>query len=196
MSRMALMKLLDLEARNFRGLVNFSAALSGVSIAIDGNNATGKSGVVDAVEFLLTGKVTRLTGEGSGDLTLDEHAKHVDKSIDDSYVKATIRLQTGAELVVFRSLKDKKLKKISGDDVTFASLEEIASSGHFLLTRREVLRFITCESRKRSEEVQSLMELSCIEKMRADLGSAYRNLESSKQAAELTLTQAEQAVTS
>jgi len=53
--------------KEFRGIRNLSLDLKGKSFAICGPNGTGKSGVVDALEFVLTGNVSRLSGEGSGD---------------------------------------------------------------------------------------------------------------------------------
>jgi predicted ATP-binding protein involved in virulence len=48
------------------------------NLAIGGNNGTGKSGVVDGVEFALTGNITRLTGKGAGSLSIKTHGPHVD----------------------------------------------------------------------------------------------------------------------
>src|SRR3546814_16430197 len=43
-----------------------------------GPNGTGKSGIVDAIEFALTGSISRLSGEGTGDLSVKQHGPHVD----------------------------------------------------------------------------------------------------------------------
>ena len=53
----------------FRGIRNLNLSFNGDNFAVCGPNGTGKSGVVDALEFALTGNVSRLSGEGRGDLS-------------------------------------------------------------------------------------------------------------------------------
>jgi len=63
---------------NFRGAKRLTLNPAGANFAIRGPNGTGKSGVVDAVEFGLTGNITRLTGRGAGGLSVKTHGPHVD----------------------------------------------------------------------------------------------------------------------
>jgi DNA repair exonuclease SbcCD ATPase subunit len=57
-------KLLELEVRNIRGIVDLSLLPQGQNFVIVGPNGSGKSAVVDAVDFLLTGRISRLMGKG------------------------------------------------------------------------------------------------------------------------------------
>ena len=59
--------------KEFRGIRDLTIDLNGKSFGICGPNGTGKSGVVDALEFALTGNISRLSGEGRGDISLKEH---------------------------------------------------------------------------------------------------------------------------
>ena len=68
----------SLEISEFRGIRKLTLNFNGKNFAICGPNGTGKSGVVDAVEFVFTGNVSRLSGEGRGDVSLKEHGPHVD----------------------------------------------------------------------------------------------------------------------
>jgi DNA repair exonuclease SbcCD ATPase subunit len=43
-----------------------------------GPDGTGKSGIVDAMEFALTGGISRLSGEGTGGLSVKARGPHVD----------------------------------------------------------------------------------------------------------------------
>ena len=52
--------------KEFRGIRDLTLRFNGKNFAICGPNGTGKSGVVDALEFGLTGSVSRLSGEGRG----------------------------------------------------------------------------------------------------------------------------------
>ena len=71
-----------LQIIEFRGIRMLTLNFNGKSFAIGGPNGTGKSGVVDAIEFVFTGNVSRLSGEGRGDVSLKEHGPHVDKRND------------------------------------------------------------------------------------------------------------------
>ena len=52
----------------FRGIRNFAVDVKGNNFAACGPNGTGKSGIVDGIEFALTGNVSRLAGSGTGGL--------------------------------------------------------------------------------------------------------------------------------
>jgi len=53
----------------FRGIKKLSLDLGGENFAVCGPNGTGKSGIVDALEFALTGNISRLSGAGTGGLS-------------------------------------------------------------------------------------------------------------------------------
>ena len=72
------MKLQKIEIENVRGVRSVVLEPQGESLLIWGPNGSGKSAVIDAVDFLLTGRMERLTGEGTGFITLAKHGPHVD----------------------------------------------------------------------------------------------------------------------
>ena len=72
------MKLESLTIRKFRGIKDLTIPFEGKSWVIHGRNGSGKSGVIDAIEFGLSGTIGRLTGEGRGGITVKEHGPHVD----------------------------------------------------------------------------------------------------------------------
>src|SRR3546814_2259783 len=61
-----------------RGIRDLELVMGGQNFAACGPNGTGKSGIVDAIEFALTGSISRLSGEGTGDLSVKQHGPHVD----------------------------------------------------------------------------------------------------------------------
>ena len=69
----------SISIREFRGIRDLTLDLKAKNFAVCGPNGTGKSGVVDALEFALTGTVSRLTGKGRGDISLAAHGPHVDR---------------------------------------------------------------------------------------------------------------------
>lgn len=55
----------SLTIAEFRGIRSLSLNLQRRNFAVCGSNGTGKSGVVDALEFVLTGTISRLTGKAA-----------------------------------------------------------------------------------------------------------------------------------
>src|SRR3546814_19368609 len=64
--------------KEFRGIRDLELVMGGQNFAACGPNGTGKSGIVDAIEFALTGSISRLSGAGTGDLSVKQHGPHVD----------------------------------------------------------------------------------------------------------------------
>jgi DNA repair exonuclease SbcCD ATPase subunit len=69
------MRILELEIFNTRGIKSAKFLPQGNNFVIWGPNGSGKSAVVDAIDFLLTGKISRLLGEGTGGINLKAHAE-------------------------------------------------------------------------------------------------------------------------
>lgn len=63
----------QIEISEFRGIRHLVLTLGKKSFGIAGPNGTGKSGIVDAIEFALTGNITRLGGEGTGEISVKSH---------------------------------------------------------------------------------------------------------------------------
>lgn len=103
------MKLLELDIQNFRGIKNLKITPQGKNFLISGPNGSGKSAVVDAVDFLLTGQVSRMTGSGTKGITIKKHAKHVDALEKDVQVSALVELHGVQEpFCISRSLDQPK----------------------------------------------------------------------------------------
>ena len=87
------MKILELEMKNVRGIrKKMTLTPEGDNVVIHGPNGTGKSAVVDAIDFLLTGDISRLTGRGSRGMSFKDHGSHVDAEPKDAVVKAKVHI--------------------------------------------------------------------------------------------------------
>ena len=98
-----------IEIEEFRGIRRLQLNLGRKNFGICGPNGTGKSGVVDAIEFALTGNITRLGGSGTAELSVRAHAPHVDatKTPEKSWVRITGQLPAlGKNVVIERSVKN------------------------------------------------------------------------------------------
>src|SRR5436853_1898946 len=85
-----MIKVESLTIKEFRGIRDLSLDFKGKNFGICGPNGTGKSGIVDALEFALTGNVSRLSGEGRGEVSLREHGPHVDKRNDPESARVSV----------------------------------------------------------------------------------------------------------
>ncbi len=164
------MRILNLEIKNIRGIKNISIEPKGKNIIVFGPNGTGKSAIVDAVDFLLTGKISRLTGEGAKPLSLKQHGCHVDSrtNLKETVVTAKVEIE-GKELVMERSINKPSLLKIApkeNKELVHAHLR-VTELGQHILTRRDILDYIAAEAGKRAKKVMSLLDLENIEALRS-----------------------------
>ena len=96
---------------NLRGIRHFTRSLDGLSLVIQGPNGSGKSGIIDAIEFGLTGSISRLTGSGTKTLSAKQHGKHVGSK--EGTVSLTIHSsEQGRDILVTRSTQNPSKPKI------------------------------------------------------------------------------------
>lgn len=165
------MKIFELEINKIRGIKNLKLHPNGKNIVVWGPNGTGKSGVIDSIDFLLTGQVTRLTGTGTRDLSLKKHGPHIDEDIKDAYVTAKVKLPGIPEMIdIRRDMSKPNVVQVEEKyREKFNSVFEIAGRGQHVLTRREILHYVTSEPGTRAEEIQILLNIHEIEKIRKNL---------------------------
>ena len=140
------MRLIELSIRNVRGICELDLKSEGRNFLIWGANGSGKSAVVDAIDFLLTGRVSRLTGKGTGDIRLELHGAHIDHKAQDATVRAIVAIANYA-----RPIEIKRCIATPGrlefadprDEPYLAPVLSVAARGQHVLTRREILKFIT-----------------------------------------------------
>ena len=184
------------EVRGIRKLdINFQKG----TFAISGPNGSGKSGVIDAIEFGLTGQISRLTGRGTKGLTVAEHGPHVDKTKfpDAAFVELKVFLpDINKSATITRKISaPKKPKIIPADADVLAAFAEIADHPEIALSRREILRFILVEPTKRSEEIQTILKLDEIGETRSAFFTAQNKLQTVYQTASAQLKASRQALT-
>ena len=162
------MKLLELEIHNFRGIRNLTIKPQGENFLIYGPNGSGKSAVVDALDFLLTGQISRMKGKGTKDVNLKKHGPHVDYSAKDSWIKATVKIHGLDESVEIKRTLDNPNKLVCEESIRdkIQPVIELASRGQHVLTRREILNYVTSDSGTRGKQIQTLLKITDVEKTR------------------------------
>ena len=157
----------------FRGIRNLTLDFKGTNFAVCGPNGTGKSGVVDALEFALTGNISRLSGEGSGDISLKQHGPHVIRRNDPSKARVTVKVTIpvlGRTVTIERSIKNPTRPIVTpSDPAVLDVLRQVEAHPEIVLSRRELIRYVLAAPGKRAEEVQALLHLDQVEKVRGCL---------------------------
>lgn len=159
------MKIIEIEINCLRGIKNIKLNLNGENALIYGDNGTGKSGIVDAIDFLFKGNISRLQGEGAGALDLQKHGKHISSTGIESWVKAKIKLPGINEVInIERRLNNSKIlicpEKYKEKFDKVIKMAELQS--HFL-SRREILVFINSTGQDRAKGIEKLLNLQNIE---------------------------------
>jgi AAA domain len=162
-----------IEVFEFRGIRHLAIDFKKKNFAICGKNGTGKSGIVDALEFGLTGDISRLAGSGTGGISLKEHAPHVDSRSNPAKSKVIITVfipSLNKEVVIERSVNDiqNPLIKPSSPEI-LDILNEVARHPEFTLSRRELIKYVISTPGDRAKEVQVLLRLEKVENLRAVL---------------------------
>lgn len=160
--------------KEFRGIRELTLNLKGQNFAACGPNGTGKSGIVDAIEFALTGNISRLAGTGTGGLSVKAHGPHVDNRNKPEAASVTLDVIIPSlgnkKAQISRSVKTVNAPQIKpADKDVIAAFESVNLHPEFVLSRRELIRYVLSEPGNRSKEVQSLLRLDDIEKLRGVL---------------------------
>lgn len=168
-----MIKVETIEIAEFRGIRKLTLKLKGKNFAICGPNGTGKSGVVDALEFGLTGNISRLAGTGTGGITIKEHAPHVDSRNRPDRARVIIGVfipSVNKRATIERSVKNPTSPKITPNDAAIREVfDQVAAHPEFVLSRRELIRYILSTPGDRSKELQVLLRLQQVEDLRAIL---------------------------
>lgn len=164
----------SIRIQEFRGIRDLELTLGGRNFAACGPNGTGKSGIVDAIEFALTGNISRLSGAGTGGLSVKSHGPHVDSRNKPEVASVTLEVSIPSlgnkKARIERSVKNQKNPTIEpADRDVLVALHDVSSHPEFVLSRRELIRYVLSEPGQRAKEVQSLLRLDDVEKLRAVL---------------------------
>lgn len=158
----------------FRGIRDLTLDLKGQNFAACGPNGTGKSGIVDAIEFALTGSISRLSGSGTGGLSVKAHGPHVDSrdKPEQAFVTLDVIIPSlgGKKAKIHRTVKAAGTPAITPTDGDVGTaFENVKLHPEFVLSRRELIRYVLSEPGQRAKEVQALLRLDDIEKLRTVL---------------------------
>lgn len=168
-----MIKAQSLSIKEFRGIRDLTLNFNKKNFAICGHNGTGKSGVVDAIEFALTGNISRLTGKGMGNISVKDHAPHVDSrnKPENAIVKLTAYLPSiNKAATIERNVKSPNAPIIlPADRDVLDAFAEAAQHQELVLSRRELILYVLSTPGDRAKDIQILLKLEPIEQLRGSL---------------------------
>lgn len=171
------MRIEGLRVNGFRGIPEFEMEPECGNLCLVGPNGSGKSSVIEAIDFLLTGSIQDLTGDGTGDISIQEHGPYLRADEDDAWVEGTF-VDGEESVTVRRRLSDRHSVECDRDlPASFENLMASAEKGQHYLSRREILNFIVARQQSRSEQIRTLLDLSTVREKRLELQGAADNLD-------------------
>jgi len=193
--------LIQIEAvtiRELRGIRELEVKPDRKNFVVSGPNGSGKSGLVDAIEFALTGEMSRLSGKGTRGLSIKTHGPHVDRRDDPASAEVSLRFYVpdlDKSAVLTRNVKNARRFILAPDDPEIRGIiDEVADHPELTLTRREIIKYIIVEAGQRSKEIQELLKLESIGQTRGVLKTALNKLTAAARQTKSALARAEDAL--
>jgi energy-coupling factor transporter ATP-binding protein EcfA2 len=135
-------KIKEIRASAFRGIGKpFAIKLDGKSLVLYGDSGTGKSSLIEALEYALTGKVYSLENRGQR-VSFARHGTHVTMNRTNTSAEVVVGVPGGEETICVPRNKTGKSTEVH------AFLRGCAS-GTFVLRRDKILSFIESVDRDR-----------------------------------------------
>jgi DNA repair exonuclease SbcCD ATPase subunit len=163
---------------HFRGLPKSDFNLRGKSLVILGTNGKGKSAVVDGIEFVFSGQVSRFSGSGTGSIDHDDAIQHVKKL---GVPKITLSLNP-SDGVISRSL--------GADSPIITDRQEVKDyfERHprvdaFILRRAKILDFVCDQDADRYRKFVRLLGISHVDNLQRSFVDAERQAKDGAQRA-------------
>ncbi len=194
-----MIQLEHLHVEEFRGIRAIDLHLGSKPFVVHGPNGSGKSGIVDAIDFGLTGDISRLSGTGTGQLTLAKHGPHVHQRNNPkaAIVALTIRdVASGQTAVLTRAINSPQTFKLQPDTPEMReAIAEAQAHPELTLSRREIIKYVVSKPTERAQGVQALLKLNRLDEFRRLLKGSLGKTTTSLAGAKTELDTAERSFT-
>lgn len=154
-------KLKNIEIKSFRGIKNSSIDFNNRSLVLVGENGSGKSSIVNAFEYLFTGKVDTLSGKQAINHT--QSILHIGDEKEELLVEAKIN-----QSIITRSIDEFNYSEELND------LIDDFKNASFLLNRKKLLNFIETTPAKRYESITTLIGFDDLDKIESILNKTNK----------------------
>ena len=151
-----------IKIKSFRGIVDYELDMSKKSLVLCGENGSGKSSIVNAFEYLFTGKVDSLSG--TREINHSKSLINITGDKNDVYVEALI-----GEDNISRSFKD-------GFNYSY-NLQDLVddfSNGSFILNRQKLVSFINSTPNQRYKNINKIIGFDKLDEIETTLKKTNR----------------------
>ncbi len=143
----------------FRGIPDLELELEGKSLLLRGENGSGKSSIVEAIEFFFTGKVAHL--EGVQGLSLRRHGPHVNFKPEDANIGITFN---SGNIFLSRTFTSAPSPPSPLEDYF-----QITQKGTFILRRSQILEFIMSQPAERFRAIGSIIGIELLDNVELNM---------------------------
>jgi len=154
---------------HFRGLPSNEFKLKGKSLVLLGTNGTGKSAIVDGVEFIFSGQVSRFTGVGTGSISHDDAVRNV-KTGGDPRVVLALSPSNGE---ISRKLSSDSTEITERQPVKDFFAQHPKVDG-FILRRGKILDFVCDQDADRYQKFVQLLGIAKVDRLQRAFVEAER----------------------
>ena len=159
-------KIKKININAFRGIPDLELEIDGKSLLLRGENGTGKSSIVEAIEFFFTGKVSHL--EGVRGLSLRRHGPHVNFRPDDVNIEITF---DPGSISLSRTFNLSPSPPELLEDYF-----QITQKGTFILRRSQILEFIMSQPAERFRAIGSIIGIGPLDDVELKMMGLRDNL--------------------
>jgi recombinational DNA repair ATPase RecF len=166
------MNVKSIKINAFRGIPQMEMDLQGKNLLLQGENGTGKSSFIDAIEFFFTGKIEHLPGKQS--VSLKKYACHVNFEPED--LKIEMKINPDGIII------ERTLNSFSTYPSPLENEFKIAENGRFILRRSQILNFIESAPAERYKFLGNILGIDKLEKTEKEFLKAYKQLQNQVEA--------------
>jgi energy-coupling factor transporter ATP-binding protein EcfA2 len=159
----------EVDVKCLRGITSSNLALNGKWLYLLGENGTGKSSFIDALEYLFTSNVQHLRGIQA--VSIVKHLHHVDRRADNMSV--TVRF-TGSPLCEISRNGSGLLSPVPEQLKEYFSS---ASPGTFILRRDQLLRFVCSDPADRFKALDAFIGIGSLDDIELNMKRARDELQ-------------------
>ena len=165
------MRIDKLSLENFRGYREPQTFhFGGDHALITGGNGAGKSSALEAIEFILNGKIDRLHGSRTDGISAKQHLPNQYASPSDVYAQVKFQSGDGTEVTASRRFTDRKpdinLKSLPAE---FNDVQRLVESGLHKLTRSDMIDLVVATPSDRGSLIDDLLNLREVDDRRKQL---------------------------
>jgi len=156
-------KIKKVKINSLRGIRDLELQIDGKKLLIYGENGTGKSSIVDAIEFFFSGTISHLKGVRG--ISLQNHGPHIHFEKDDMNVEITFN---PGNITLIRNFS-----LMSSPPEHLKSYFQITQKSAFILRRSQLLEFIISRPAERFRVIGSIIGIESLDNIELEMKKVF-----------------------